>query len=79
MVQVLHGNAHAALGVHNVHEQGTERDWTAAYTQRGRRPVVGQCRRCAGGVVGEVAAGGLSPTPLSTRVRSGEPRGFRRG
>jgi hypothetical protein len=35
-------NVNAVLGVQNVHEQGTERDWRAVYPQRGRRPGVGQ-------------------------------------
>jgi hypothetical protein len=35
-------NATVALDVQNVHEQGTERGWRAVYTQRGRRPGVGQ-------------------------------------
>jgi hypothetical protein len=35
-------NATVALDVQNVHEEGTQHDWRAVYTQRGRRPGVGQ-------------------------------------
>jgi hypothetical protein len=35
-------NANAVLGVQNMREQEIEHCWRAVYTQRGRRPVVGQ-------------------------------------
>jgi hypothetical protein len=58
-------NVDAALGVQSMHGRGQSVGWGVAYRRRGQRPSIGHRRWWPEGPVGEVAKGGLPPTPRS--------------
>jgi hypothetical protein len=72
-------NIDAALGVQSVHGRSQSVGWGVACRRRVRRPSIGHRRRWPEGPVGEVAAGGLPPTPQSPRVCTGVASGSERG